>query len=423
MPSAIAEPPPVTTPEPKPVAAPAPAPKPAPPSPKTAPEPAMQPSSDGDDLSTQLKDLDAMLSGKKPEAKAPNKPEVKPGDVKPAPDTKPAVTPSVPKQLREELDRAKAEVQSKQETMVKLEARIAELDAKGKDTDALVARLTLIEKERDDAKAEVRAAKAELSPEFIEKWDKPWNRQLEIARESLSRLAIGKMVPDENTGETVWKPERRFVWENDFRDLYNMYFSDPVIAQDKVESLFGKGSRIVIGQLEALYQKQAERKEATKEEKAAALTTWKEKESTERAQAIQREVDEKKKQQEAHQTYQSELAKKIATLKEANPEWYEKDPEDPEGNDLLAQGEKLFMLEPKSFEDAIQLNARNQLNTITALRERHRVKVLTERIAELEAKLAENGDSSPKPGGRSGDATVGAEDDFVALRKAMHGKL
>jgi len=421
MPAAIAEPPV------KPTPTPSPAPKPTPsPSPKTEIKAAPVETVADDD---PWQGLDEQIAGKKPEVKPEVKPEAKQPEKEPEakpeakstteikPGAKPA--PSENKQLREQYERTKAELEAKNEAVAKYEARIAEFEAKGKDTTALAEKLSQVEKERDEAKAEARAAKAEMSDEFKSKWDKPFERQAELARKVISRLAVGKVATDEATGESAWKAERQAVWETDFPKLYQEYAADPVGTEEKVTEKFGKGGRIVMGHIESLYRLDQEREAAKVEEKAQ----WKEKDTAERAKAVQAEIEQQKQEKEQREAYEAGLNKARAGFIEKNPEWYDEDPEDPEGNKILQEGRRMMTEQPKTFEQAVILNTRNRLNAESAPRERYRNRLLRDKIAELEAKLAEFKETKPGPGKKSSTGEtkpVETEDSFDGLEEAFN---
>ncbi len=85
-----------------------------------------------------------------------------------------------PKQLRQEFDSTKAERDADRKARAELEAKIKDAEERGKNTDALQSKLAEMEKEIKARDEKLSMAQFEASPEFKEKFEKPyaktWNR-------------------------------------------------------------------------------------------------------------------------------------------------------------------------------------------------------------------------------------------------------
>lgn len=390
---AIAEPKPAPTPAPPtPTPQPKPTPAPSPPDPK--PEPVTAQADDDD----PFKELDAKIFTKKPEPEP-----VKPADKapeKPAPKPEPDKTiPKEPKALREELERTKADIKAKESSLAGLQLKIAELESKGKDTTVLAERLAQKEKELEEAHAELRAAKAEVSPDFKDKWDKPFNNAAEYTKRIVEGMQVGEWTVDEATGHRIWTAKRAATWE-DFAGLYQMPASKAAAA---ARAMFGEDWQLVIQQMTRLQELDYNRQQALTEEKAG----WKEKETAKQAEAV--------KQREA---YESAMTKTRESLLQSHAEWYADDPNDPEGNAILAEARRLVMEKPKTFQQAVILATRNRLNAESAPRERYRNQKLREENEALKAQIEEMKSKKPGPGTRtsSGGAPETEPDELEELK-------
>lgn len=378
---------------------PAPQPSPAPPKP---PAPAPQPSAEESD---PFQNLDSRI-GKRPESKPEPKAEPKAEtDKAAAPPEKPAPskedrTIQAPKALREQLEKTTSELKSRTEAISSLEAKIADYERKGKSTTALVERLAAVEKERDEARAQIRALKHETSDEFKSKWDKPFNRSVDYAKRLVEGLQVGGWVQNEETQAREWKAERAATWD-DFAQLYQMPAAK---AAQAARQLFGEDADTVIGQIVSLQQKQFERDQALDEEKAQ----WKEKTAAEEA--------ERARQFEA---WNAGIAKMEEVLRQKRPEWYDEDPEDKEGNELLQEGRKLVNYQPKTFQEQVSTYVRNKMNAEAFPRMAHRYALLKEENAELKAKLQEYESNGPGKGKRPAEEGEPEEDWRTEMRRKV----
>lgn len=321
--------------------------------------------------------LDARI-GKRPVTDKPKK------DDKPPKEDRTAES---PKALREQLAKITGELKTRTEGMTALEKKIADYESKGKDTTALVDRLSAIEKERDDARAELRALKQEASPEFKDKYEKPFNSAVTYARNLIEQLQVGEFAEQED-GTRAWKAARPATWD-DFCNLYSMPLAK---ASQAARQMFGDDSQAVIAQLQDLHRRAFERDEALKEEKAR----WKETESKQQAEDARR-----------RELWAQATDKALKQLKEKYPSRYGELPEDKEGNEFLTEGMNMLEFKPKTMEEAARHWARTRMNSAAAIRAFHWAEVRAERIKELEAEIAELRNGAPgkvaTPGAPSGE--------------------
>ena len=243
-----------------------PAPAPAKPTPSPAPSPSVEP----------------LVAPAAPEpSDDPFTPPPKPTPPAVPPAAKPApaaVAPDIdklaPKELRERVKHLNAENQTFSGKIKSLEDRIKELDGRGVDTSALTTRLTALEKERDAALADLRAARQEASPEFKEKFDKPFNQAAERARKQITELMV---VEDADAGTS-----RPATWA-DFSALYSLPVGKAI---EQANALFGSSANFVLQLREKLLDLDTARATALEEEKAQ----FKERSAREVAeQAVKRE--------------------------------------------------------------------------------------------------------------------------------------
>lgn len=236
-----------------------------------------------------------------------------------------------PKWFREQHEKSKVEIQTYAERVKSLEAKIAEADAKGKDTTALAERLTQLEKERDNLRGELRAAKQETSDEFKKTYDKPFNQAASYAKDVLKDFTV-----TDESGAT-----RAAQW-TDFQALYAMPINK---AAAMARQMFGDDAPIVISQLTELHRLDHVKSIALEEEKAQ----WKERSAKEEAEKAQQEVMRSK--QESGFKSMVGLAQKH--LAEKNPH-YQDAPGDEgkEFRELREEGYAVYDARPKTIEEA-----------------------------------------------------------------------
>lgn len=285
-----------------------------------------------------------------------------------------------PKALREAYDKLKTETGTYQQSIATLERRIAEAEAKGKDTTVLSQRLADLEKELNDTRGALRAAKQEMSPEFVAKYDKPYKNAAEYAKSIVDQLQVGKMVAKENgdgTSTNVWQADRQASWDRDFPQIYSLPLPQ---ARARAKELFGEDAPTVMELYANLHRLNHERSNALEDEKA----TWAKKAEEESA----REVQQKQATQAMQEKVRTDIANKY-------PDWFKDTPGDDEGNRFLQQGAALVNAQPKTFEDYVIHKTQVELRAAGFPRAIYRLNKANERIAELEAKLKEDKEAAP----------------------------
>lgn len=289
--------------------------------------------------------------------------------------------------LREAIEKANSELKSVRETLAEREARITELESKGGETTAVAERLAAVEKERDEALAQVRGLRQESSPEFKEKYDKPFERAAADAKRFVEQVPVAQ-----EDGTT-----RKASWEGDFALIYNL---PEVEAAERAEELFGKHAQRVMARYDELHRLSAQRTEAAEAERAQ----WKQTEQQREAQAVQRK--------EAAAVAMSHADK---FLTEKYPDLYAEDPKDPEGNALMKEWDQRFAAEPKTMAEWAHRQARIKNNARAFPRLAMKYKQAMERIAELEAQDASADSTEPGKTKRKGSPPPPpADEDFKA---------
>jgi hypothetical protein len=326
---------------------------------------------------------------------------------------KPAAAPAAPddvdklapKELRERYKATKAERDTLTKAKTDLEAKIKQFEAQGKDTTALTGRLTAIEQERDAALAELRAAKQEASPEFKEKYDKPFNMAAERARKQVAELSIVQKV-DETTGNVI-QEARPATWE-DFSALYSLPVGKAI---EQANNLFGTSAQFVLGLREKLLDLDSARQTALQEEREQF------KQRTEK-EIAGRTVEQEKIEKTWTET-NTRLAESVAD--------YKNDPEDTELNDARKHALSVFdsKINAADRQDYIQkkvlrdAHIRQRIGAFPVLK--LQLSRAQEKITALEAQVEELKGTAPgnvkRPGGT--EVPGGEEDWGVGLAKAV----
>lgn len=369
-----------------------PSPAPAAPAPNTAAIPPAPGPTGGDD--NPYAELDAaMKKFEEPATTTQGKgdePKEKPA-APPATPPKPNVP--MPKELRAELDRVKGELKTKTEAFAALEAKIAEAEAKGKDTTVLTERLNALEKQMEDKDAEIRALRQEASPDFKKKYDEPFNRLADRARSVVEKI----MIEDPDTGAV-----RAATW-GEFSKVYAL---DEFTALRESKRLFGEdGAQIAMGYYRQLHEMDDSRRLALEEEKKQ----WKEKDAAEQARQIQSREEIAR----AWKTMNAELAEKV--------EDYHDSPEDKEAADARTQALALYDARPANLRARMVKDAHNRQRVAAFAVQKLMLARKDKEIAELRAELDGLKEKPPGKTQRSGGTpSAKPEDDFeTGLRKAV----
>lgn len=315
-------------------------------------------------------------------AKEPEKP-----DAAPKPDaTTPAPKVEGPKALRDQLEKRNRELSELETKHRELEKRIADSELKSKDTSVLVQRLADVEKQLQERESLVRELKQEASPEFKEKYEKPFAQAANYAKSQIEGL---QMTVEPATESTPAKTTAA-TWD-DFKVIYQMPANKAI---PMIHKLFGDTASLVVSHYTELHKRQFEKDDALKEEQAK----WGERQT-------QRESQEAK-EREFVQSQWTTINKAIADRK---PEWYQPNPQDAEESKILADGYALVDAEPKTMQERIikDANIRNRAAAFTRMV--YLVNKERDKVSELEATIAELRGSEPgkvrTPAGSAPDST------------------
>lgn len=343
-----------------PAATPAPAPAPAPAA-TPAPSPGKSPDAPSSGADNPFADIDAKFAaadaprktttGKAPEAGTP-------AAGKPAAGTPPKGAAKEPAELRKELDRLKGELATKNESYSALEKRIAEAEAKGKDTTVLTERLATMEKEIEKRDAELRALKHEASPDFKEKYEKPFTQAMDFAHQIVTHL----VVTDPKTGT-----ERQATWD-DFGAIY----AAPVAKQGAMaRELYGEDAQTVINHIQELRRLDFVKNQALTEEREQ----YKKRQEQEDANRISTQ----QKLGEAWTKVNKDLSESV--------EAYRDPPEDKELADLRNEGLRIFDAPVSSPDQRIIKNAHIRQRVAAFGPNQLKITRLTQENADLKAQI------------------------------------
>ena len=326
-----------------------------------------------------------------------------PKDVKPVVPAKPIPTaqdkaPGVPKELRAELDRVKAELKTKADSYAALETKIADYEKRGKDTTALTTQLETERKEKEQLKAELRRAKKEVDPEFVQKYEVPFNRMADRAKVAVEQIQI----EDEATG-TV----RTATW-GEFTKLYGY---NEFLAVKEAKRLFGEdGAGIAMGYYRELHRLDDDKKVALDTVQAR----WKEEEQAEQAKAVEERTRQEKSKEEIDAFWtraNAELAEKV--------EGYHDSPDDAELAASRTKALAVFDSPAKDLKSRIIKDAHNRQRVAAFPVMRLKLDRANKEIAELKAELEGLKESPPGKTRRPGGSSAGAHEETLeeALRK------
>lgn len=356
-------------------------PAPAPPAPAAAPSPSTSGMDDPirafDKQLTEAFDKAAPLA-KKPDAAPKSTETPKAPEAPKTPEPPKQVLPvKQPKELRAELDRVTGELTAKSKQITDMEAKIKEFEAKGKDTTTLTDRLSTLEKQLEDIRAENRALKQETSPEFKQKYDLPFQKAAAYAKRVIEQLSVTN--PD--TGES--RPAK----VEDFIEVYNLPYNKAIA---RAKELFGDGYQLVINHMTELQRLEYEKNLALEEEKSQ----WKQREDAERSKHIQQQEEIVKISQKVRQ----ELADSVDD--------YHDDPTDKEAAKAREDAYALFDSKTDTIQQRIIKN--NHIRHRFAAFGPMKLKILrlerqlAEKDAELKTYQNEPPDPSRRRGGKEG---------------------
>lgn len=395
----------MSTPAATPTAAPAapasggtPSPTPAPaPSPAPAPTPSPGPAAPDLASDNPFDAIDKKIAERRKKPETPAKPkegaELEPAPTEPTPTEpaggeKPAEKRKISgvENLRGQLEKTDGELKEARRRVSDMETKIKDLEVRGKDAALLTERLTKLEKERDELLAERRALKHELSPEFTAKYVAPFNRAAESVKELIEQIPTVESTTEE--GGLV--PSRAGTWD-DFIAIYQLPYGR---AYGEARKMFGDHSAVVMQQYTILHGMQKERN--------AAL-------ESERANFKQREQEEAARRTGEIETIKATSQRVRQEVIEKGGEDYQADPKNDDEKGLVKTATDLFDARPATIQQRLVKDAHIRAKLIGYYLAQHRLSQARDRIAELEAKLAERKSSAPgetrRPGG--GEITGG----------------
>lgn len=405
MPAAPAAPPPAAAPKSAPAPAPKPADRPTQPDAPVGNEPTPE-SYLGDDMA-ELSEMDTaeetsrrepapkrdergkfIKPGEKPEDKPKEAPKEEPDKApeKPEEEPRPGSMRALGKAYDEKVKLINHELQPKIQSLEAktkdYERQIEELRKAQPDVKPFQEKLAAIEKENQQLREVVRFADYKKSPEFVEKYENPYNEAWTKAVSEVTQLS---MALEDGTS--------RKATANDLLALANAPLDQ---LDDLAAQWFPKSAPRVIRHVEKI------RDLADAQDKAL-------KEAQKGAGEFQNKQSEAVKK--ANESFANAYTSASTELTTKYPKWFAPDEADPKGNEILKKG---FEYADSLFSpNGTQLTPEQRAGRLAVIRAKAanhdrlvaRVKANNARIAELEAKLAEFEKSEPptddaaQPGG------------------------
>lgn len=308
----------------------------------------------------------------KEEPKADDEPEPK---AEPKQEPKADDTPKQPKELRAAYENLKTKAKTLEAELAALKAEKAKPPPEDPEKKTLAERVKEYEQRVSKLDEELKYAAYERSPEYQEKYEKPFLDAYQAGREKIAKLKIADA-----------EGNIRQASAEDFDRIVRI--PDDDAAADLANELFGSKASLVMYHRERVQELNAARYRATEDFRRTGTERFK-KASEEAA---------------ARQTKMRELWEQENTRVKEKYEYFKPKEADEEGNKLLDQG---YQLADLAFSEQLaQEPLEKQIAVHAALRHRaaafgrlvHWNKQATARIAELEKELAEFKESSPGDG-------------------------
>ncbi len=286
------------------------------------------------------------------------------------------------------------EAQDASTSLQTLQAKIRDYEAKGQDTQKLVERQTILEKELEAARAEVRVIKQEADPKFVETYRKPFDDAAAYAKHVVEQLN----VLDENKD-----PLRQAKFE-DLQQLYNMPINK---ASAVARSMFGDDSQTIINHLNELHRLDYNYQNALRNERANAAQRAKEEEG--KAVAAREQI------KSAYERVNHDLAETV--------EDYRDQPDDKEATEMRNKGYAIFDHKPENIEKAVVKNAHVRQMVAAFFPMKLQITRLRQEVADLKGKLGHEKEAEPgktkHPGGAPTTVVDPNESWEQAARKAL----
>ena len=264
-----------------------------------------------------------MLKKEEPKPKADDKPaddkpkeesdKPKADDVAPPADKKVAVRKDPVAEQRKRIDEQNRIIESERNEKAELKRKLDELSKGGGDAPAFAEKTKEYETRIKQLEGELAARDYSKHPDYIAKFEKPFNDAAEYGRKIIESLEV---IQEDGT-------IRAADWKKDFASIYGLPRS---AARQKAKELFGEDSVSVMSQYDELHR--------LDESRSKALQDW------------QSTADERGKKERAEQVARLEAATnafKSATkdMTDANAEIFADSAEDAEENDLRKQSMSL----------------------------------------------------------------------------------
>lgn len=277
------------------------------------------------------------------------------GKPTPKPADKPGVQGAAP-ELRKQYETLRNEHETLKSRIPDLEAKIANWEARGKDTEGLQSKLASLEKERVKLQHDLFVYRQTDSPDFIERYEKPFETAADYAKQEVEGLEYTQ--DDGTTRPANWM---------DFANIYKNMTSAKAIAE--IKARFGDGADIAIDHLRGLTRLARERDAAATDLRQNAAAKMKEHESNQATMAEQR--------RSLLTQIGKELSEKVTE--------YRDDPTDAEGAAVRNRAYETFDAEPKTPREAVlkEAHVRHRFAAYNPLR--LKVLRLERQLAELKA--------------------------------------
>lgn len=411
MPATLDAPPPTTQPAQRTAPAigdPSPKPKVETPSPKDKPT-SVDPQPDVPNDKNPFFEMEARFGlnddpvAKKPEGETeesdtePDEPEDKSDKAKKPAETtdkdKRTIKPKEGGQLRTKLEATIKELEAERKAKADLEERLKTAKP-AEEVTSLSERLAAVEKEREAIQAELMMHKQEVTPEFKQKYEEPFNQEAKRAAARVSQLLVTNADGTTRAGS----------WEHDFAAIYNLPYAE---AADKAEALFGKHASRVMMDYDRLHNLDETYKEALANEKQR----WKQ-------TAAERQANEAKNREAFNSAY---AAAKEGFLKRF-PERFGEDPNDPQVAKELEKGRTMFAQQPKTFQEAVTKQAAMELAVTAHPKLVYQLEKTKKERDALAAKLKEYEKSEPGDTTRKTGESAQPDDEEAELRRFMATK-
>lgn len=286
-------------------------------------------------------------------------------------------------ELRTRYDEAKAKIANLEPKVQQYERELAELRAKASDTKPFEERVSALQKENEALKEEIRYVNYQKHPEFVTKYQKPYQEAWGKAVAEISQLSI---TMDDGT--------TRRATANDFLALANA----PLDQLDNLaEAWFPKSAARVVRHVEKVRD--------LAEAQEAALTDA-------RKSAGEREKQQTEQRQQGAKKIADTYVQSTTELTQKYPKWFAPEEGDEAGNELLKKG---FEYADSVFHGNGSLAPEQKVKRLAVVRAKaanhdrlaSKLKAASARIKELEADLAEYEKSG---GGTAGAGSPGGGD-------------